>query len=176
MYSFVESGEFLSTNTLPPSSTVIVPVSFIKGISDNYSLNATGIEGFSSGVTIFLEDLKTGTTQNLVQNPLYPFSSLASDDPNRFKLHFGGTVSTGDDTTKKTVKIYSAGKIIYVNNSGSNSVSGHATIYNLVGQVVSTQPLDNSAVTRIELTTPPGYYLVKVLSGTQTYTGKVFIN
>ncbi|MCX6277932.1 MAG: T9SS type A sorting domain-containing protein [Bacteroidetes bacterium] len=176
MYSVVENDEHLSTNSLPPSSLVLVPVNFIKGISGNYTLTATGIESFSSGVTIFLEDMKTGTTQNLIQNPVYPFTSLAADDPSRFKLHFGGSVSVGDKANEKPVKIYCSGQTLYINNSSANPVTGQVVIYNLLGQALKSQRLDENPVTRINMSGATGYYLVKVITGNQTYTGKVFLN
>ncbi|MDD2962750.1 MAG: fibronectin type III domain-containing protein, partial [Bacteroidales bacterium] len=64
-----------------------IPVSFKAGIDGSYTLAATqGLENFER---VTLHDLATGTTQELLQNPVYPFSASTTDAPNRFKLTFG---------------------------------------------------------------------------------------
>jgi hypothetical protein len=176
LYSVINGGELLSTNTFPPSSLVEVPVNFIKGISSNYTMNATGIESFTSGVTVLLEDLKTGTIQDLIQNQIYPFTSVTGDNPSRFKLHFNGPVSIDDKTSEGSVRVYSSGRTLCISNSNTNQIFCSVVIYNLLGQEIASQKLDNGPVTRINVSACTGYYLVKVITGNQTYTTKIFLN
>ena len=176
LYSVINSGELLSTNTFPPSSLAEVPVNFIKGISSNYTLDASGIESFNPDVTILLEDLKTGAIQNLIQNQVYPFTSVAGDNPNRFKLHFKGTLSIEDKKSEGYLRVYSSGRTLCISNSNTNEISGSVVIYNLLGQEIATQKLDNAPVTKINVNTSTGYYLVKVITENQSFTTKIFLN
>ena len=176
MYTVLNGNDYLSTNVFPPSSLVAVPMNFIKGTSGNYTLTATGTETFSAGVTILLEDLKTGNTQNLMTNPVYPFTSLASDNPNRFKLHFSGALGvTNQDGDKEPIRVYTAGQDIYINNSGNGNLSAHITVYNLLGQIVTEREFSGEKLSKITLNGAEGYYLVKVVTGNQTMTAKVFV-
>jgi hypothetical protein len=49
-------------------------------------------------------------------------------------------------------------------------------VYNMIGQPVMRQPLDESALTKISLNGGTGYYLIKVIAGNQVCSGKVFIH
>jgi len=48
--------------------------------------------------TLFLEDRKTGFTQDLLSNPVYSFSASEGDDPERFILHL--SAETGHSESK----------------------------------------------------------------------------
>ena len=176
MYTVLNGNDYLSTNVFPPSSLVAVPMNFVKGTSGNYTLTAIGTETFSAGVTILLEDLKTGNTQNLMTNPVYPFTSLASDNPNRFKLHFSGALGVNNQYGgKEPIKVYTAGQDIYINNSGNENLSALITVYNLLGQIVTERNLNGEQLSKITLNGAEGYYLVKVVTGNQTMTAKIFV-
>ena len=55
-------------------------------------------------------------------------------------------------------------------------LKGEAIVYNMIGQPMLRQPLDENALTKISLSGCIGYYLVKVLTGENVYSVKVFIN
>ena len=63
------------------SENPALPLSFKAGQDGNYSITANGTESFPN---VVLQDLKTGTTQELKTNPVYNFTSSVSDDVNRF--------------------------------------------------------------------------------------------
>jgi hypothetical protein len=54
-------------------------------------------------------------------------------------------------------------------------MKGEVIIYNMIGQPVKRQPLDENTLTKISLTGCTGYYLVKVITGDGVYSGKVLI-
>jgi hypothetical protein len=177
MYSVIGENEHLCVNTLPQNEqTRSVPVAFEKGNSNNYTMNVSGIESFNPDIPIFLEDVKAGKTQDLRQNPSYGFTSLDGDDINRFILHFGGPFAINDLSEENLFNIYSSGRTIYVTNKSGASLSGTLFVYNMVGQVVATQKLTGDKLAKVNMGgNATGYYVVRVVTGENTGSGKVFL-
>ena len=172
----VVGDEQLSVNTLPKSAdTRTVSLGFTKGSSNNYTMNVTGLESFNPAVTIRLEDTKTSQTQDLRQSPSYSFTAAAGDNTNRFLLHFGGPFSINDLGKDNTFSIYTAGNSIFVNNNTGASIKGRVFVYNLMGQQLMQQELGSGALTKVNLNCSTGYYLVKVVTSDNAYSGKVFL-
>jgi hypothetical protein len=143
-----------------------IPVNFIAGADGNYTLDFTGISGFAN---IYLQDLKTGTMQNLKTQPTYSFAAKTSDEAGRFILRF---TALGIDNAKagdKGIHVYN--NVLSINNPGTSVV----TVYSMVGQKVAETRTNGEAVyqTRLDLNT--GYYIVNVTDGNKAVSEKVFI-
>ena len=163
----------LSINSLPDmNSQPIVPIGFKSDIAGTFTLNATGFESFTPLTNIYLTDLSSGKVQNLTTNPVYIFTASPTNDEHRFDLHFA---PVGMDETGKVIdlKIYSYGKNVFVNTSVD--LQGTITIYNLLGKVIVKKSIMSKTLNRIEIDSPGGYYLVKVVSDKTCATEKVYI-
>ncbi len=110
-----------------------------------------------------------------VTNPAYTFSSAKTDDAARFLLHFGGTFSVNDKEMESPVTIYASGNTIYIFGTSGVMLNGRVIVYNMIGQQVMQQQLSENSLARINLNGATGYYLVKVVTGDQVFSGKVFI-
>ena len=110
-----------------------------------------------------------------VTNPAYTFSSAKTDDAARFLLHFGGTFSISENAGRMPVTVYSSGNTICIASKSGSVIKGGVTVYNMIGQPVMQQQLGEIPFTRISLSGATGYYLVKVVTGDQVFSGKVFI-
>ena len=73
---------------------LVVPVGLKAGTNGSFKMTADGINSFAPGTIMTIEDLKTGTTHNLVSNPTYLFTACSTDDPERFLLHFRGSMES----------------------------------------------------------------------------------
>jgi PKD repeat protein len=82
--------DMVGINGLPNnnSSVVSVPMGMIVGTAGTYTFTFEDISTFDASTLIYLEDLKTGTIQNLRVNEVYTFTSTLSDDTERFVIHF----------------------------------------------------------------------------------------
>ncbi len=185
MFSFYETAP--SLYTVKPEGNysidfrgepgaVTIPVSFKAGADGNYTITASQLESFTSSAAITLEDLKLAKTQNLMQNPVYAFSATATDAEARFLLHFGGTFSVDDHGNRQPFNIYASGSSVYIANHSGVMLKGEVIVYNMIGQPMLRQPLGENALTKISLSGCTGYYLVKVLTGENVYSVKIFIN
>ena len=169
----VAGSEQLSTNTLPEAGGAVqVPFSFIKNDRADFTIEAKTISNISGPV--ILNDLKTNTTQDLSVNPVYTFTSASGDSPDRFLLKFSH-VGIGETQSKNVITIYASGNQIFVTGNGGN-ISGNIFVYNMMGQLIQQQNLGTANLTKINFSGTTGYYLVKVITGENAYTGKVFIN
>jgi hypothetical protein len=93
-YSVVDNHN-LGVNSIPEiTPETVIPYSFIKNEGDNFSIEAQ-ISNLPSTTTVWLLDKKTGTDQNLTDNPVYTFTSAAGDAADRFELHFFAAQWTG---------------------------------------------------------------------------------
>ena len=172
LFYSVAGTDQLSTNALPQSGVnVQIPFSFVKNDGASFTIEAKKITDINGPV--ILKDLKTNTTQDLTVKPVYSFTSSASDDPNRFLLTFSH-VGIGENTNIQPISVYTTGNSVYVSNK-TGSTAGTVYVYNMMGQLIMQQKL-TSDLTAISVKAGTGYYLVKVISGNQVFSGKVFIN
>ncbi|HOE58871.1 MAG: T9SS type A sorting domain-containing protein [Bacteroidales bacterium] len=115
---------------------------------------------------VYLEDLKTGVTQCLSDNPEYVFTSVEGDAHNRFKLHMG---SVGIDEPNPTkVFAYAVGKQLYFTFGGEKRVE----IFNTAGQMLMHL---TTAQNQIPLPLSSGIYIVRITTDQQTVFNKIFI-
>ena len=97
MFGFYETAPCLYTVKLDGNysidfqgepGAVTIPLSYKAGADGSYTLIATQLESFTSSTAIKLGDKQTAKMQNLMQNPVYTFTSVKTDDAARFLLHF----------------------------------------------------------------------------------------
>ncbi|MDD2962754.1 MAG: T9SS type A sorting domain-containing protein [Bacteroidales bacterium] len=168
LYSTME-GRNLSISFLTDvASNPEIPLAFRAGVDGDYSLLVTqGLEGFER---VTLHDLATGTTQELLQNPVYPFSASTTDAPNRFKLTFG---SVGIDTpVASPVSIYTYANRLHILNATNATV----VIINMAGQVVERFHINNENTFSRLLNLRAGAYVVKAVNGLSVNTQRIVIN
>lgn len=81
--------KLVGINGMPNNSQVVsVPMGMIVGTAGNYTFTFADMSTFDPSALIYLEDLKTGTIQNMRANDTYAFTATLSDDPERFIIHF----------------------------------------------------------------------------------------
>ena len=148
-----------------------VPVGIYVPANGNFSITADGLANFSQCTSVMLEDLKTNTTQNLLQNPVYNFTAATTDNANRFVLHFATAVGV-NEIGNSNGSIYAYDNNIYINASEQIK---QINVYNTLGQLVKT--LNNvNGLQKINMNgNSTGYYIVRVVSDKNVYSEKVFV-
>jgi hypothetical protein len=172
LYSVIQN-ENLSINALPSlASPVVVPMGFNNGVAGTYSITASEMSSFANGTTIMLEDTKTNTFTNLMQQSVYTFTAVPADNVNRFNLHFG--VNGINENNSGNVSIYSNNNVIYVNNTGKDQVK-EIVVMNVLGQQIMSKEAANTTVNTITMDVASAYYIVKVITASKVYTEKVYV-
>jgi hypothetical protein len=171
IYSMI-TGNILSINSLPMQGNEVVDLGFKCGVNGTYTITASGIESFDATTPVWLEDLKTGTVQNLRSNPAYSFDYTTADNEKRFKLHFKS--ATGIPANSQSgITIYSAMHTVVINNT--TNLSGEVKIYDLTGRELLHTTMTSQNETRIMTNFAVGTYLVKVTTLNGVVSNKVFI-
>jgi len=163
-------SENLAYNTLPVlSRNTIVPFSFVKTGGSDYSIEATKIENFPT-TEIYLTDLKLNKVQNLLENPVYTFTSFSGDDPARFLLSFGHIVGQ-DEKTFSNNGIYAYENNLFIINPGKAKLE----LYSMNGKRLHSEEIDSPGLFKTTLYLPTAYYVVRLTTGTKVVVTKVFL-
>ena len=141
-------------------------------VQSDFSVSASGMDGFDSNTEFYLEDLKEGVFHNLKDNPTYSFTNSLTDNPDRFILHFDSPNSV-DEQRIERVQIYSYNNLINIRNQSHDKMQ--VFVYDLVGRQILADEYYSSGLIRISTQVEMGYYVVKVLSGGEVTQKKVFL-
>ncbi|MFC2106705.1 choice-of-anchor Q domain-containing protein [Bacteroidota bacterium] len=172
-YSAVE-GEALSTNSLPElKEELTIPLYFTKNSSSAFYIEAEGLDNLIPSYPAYLTDLKTNYTQNLIDNPIYSFSSNQGDDTARFILHFK-SVGIEENIANNNIQIWSANKSIHILNP--NQQKGTIRIINIYGQELFKSQLNGDTKQLIHFNATAAYYIVNIITDTSSESFKIFIN
>lgn len=177
IYSEYSGNNPLCINALPDLLlNVTVPLSFKAAVSSVCTLEFDQTESFTGTTSIFLEDLKVNTFQDIIANNVYEFSYFVNDDPDRFLLHFNdAALACGDIQAKEDVRIYSFLNDVYVNILFPGDLKGSLTIYNMIGSEVFNSKMNNKGLNKFQPGLISGYYLVKVVTDHRVYSQTVFL-
>lgn len=164
----VDGIEKLSTNVLPGlDNQTTIPFNFIKTAGSDFSIEAVQIDNIQAQV--YLTDLKLNKVQNLKENPLYAFTAADGDDPARFLLSFSHVGI--DENTPGHNGIYAYENTLYIVNPGIARLE----VYNLTGQKLLGEEINNPGLHKTTFHGPTGYYVVRLTTETKVVVTKVFI-
>ncbi|MCD4695215.1 MAG: fibronectin type III domain-containing protein, partial [Bacteroidales bacterium] len=155
--------ENLAINTLPEFDPgMVIPMGFKLGVDAEYSIRINNLSSFEFPITIIIEDLMTGNMIEMNGDNEYTFTASKEDGPDRFVMHFMSFLTDVDDNSPiKNLKVYSNKQSIYIKNLATEFTEGDVFVYNIAGQEIVNSKLQNVPINRIDLTTEPGYYIVK---------------
>jgi hypothetical protein len=159
----------LPKNWIEETELPIVPVGFelIEGTS--CTLSATGLETFDANTTIFLEDLTEGVMHDL-SNGDYTFISGNIENPDRFLLHFGNSLSV-EENDMNPIQVYAFHDFVYIKTPVNTK--GEAVIYDLMGREIMSFDIQQGLTRKHVFES--GYYIVKVVSDAELTTQMVYI-
>ncbi|MBI9036531.1 MAG: T9SS type A sorting domain-containing protein [Bacteroidales bacterium] len=172
-YSVINDVIAVSTNTLPEiSEQLSIPFSFIKNSSSNFYIEAEGLENIFPQTLVSLVDLKTNTTQNLLENPVYTFESSEGDDAERFLIQFG-VLGLEEENLENKLNFYIYNNTLNIVNNDLQA--GTIQLFDMIGQKVMEKNY-SSADNSININLPSAYYIVRIISGKNIVNGKIHID
>jgi len=171
----IVGDDLLSINVLPDFYPgMVIPLGYKASASGEYIIKVSNLSSFDKDINLYIEDLYTGSLTELTDNSEYTFQYNETDQENRFALHFMTTTGV-DETALQNISVYSYDKSVFVTNDPANFKKGTIGIYNISGQEVLSTELQPVSINKIDLVVDPGYYVVKVITGTEMVTQKVLI-
>ncbi len=177
LYTSYNGSSSLSINAMPPLSNtdVVVPLGYLTKTNGSFTIDATEILNFDPSQHIYIEDNQTSTLQDLTLNPVYTFTTTANAPQYRFFIRFSPTIITGiGENSVSFVNAWSSGKDIYVNYSNTTMQKAIISVYDMLGQQVISDEHQGSNTFRYTMD-KPGYYIVNVISGSDTFQKKIII-
>ncbi|MEI6748519.1 MAG: T9SS type A sorting domain-containing protein [Bacteroidota bacterium] len=174
LFTILNDLSKVSVDTQPwTSQNEVVQLGFQCGMNATYTITADNLQSFNADVSISLEDKLLANTQDLRTNPSYSFTASEGENLNRFYLHFNNTTFGVDENAQANVRIYAYSDILYVKNTNALNTKGEIYVYDLLGNKVFQDDLQNNQLNAYKLQLLKGYYLVKVVAGNFIKTEKV---
>jgi hypothetical protein len=171
-FSVVDNTHAVSCNTLTEiSEQLSIPFSFIKNSSSDFYIEVEGIENLFPQTIVSLVDLKTNTTQNLLENPVYTFESSEGDDVERFLIQFG-VLGLDEQNLENKLNFYVYNNTLNVVNNDLQA--GTIQIFDMLGQQVLKKNYSGQE-NSIKLNLPAAYYIVRIISGKNIVNGKIHV-
>jgi hypothetical protein len=152
-----------SINALPETDKV--SIGYKAGAYGAYTISATEINDLP---VIILEDVVKNIFTDL-KSEGYTFTSDSGTFNDRFIVHFQPLAVS--EHSFDLDQIFAFNGKVYVKNN--NKTDGEIHIYNMMGQLIKSEPLKNGDFV-IEIA-KAGNYIVSVVSDTEVSTKKVFI-
>jgi hypothetical protein len=143
------------------------------GVNGQYTLSTSNINHFYPDRKVILEDLKTGISTDLRHTPTYTFTANTVDNPDRFRLIIGAATGI-NETIANNFNIYSYAGAVLIKSKLTN-ISYRVVVTNMIGQVIAQKEVHGISFFRFELSTPPGMYVVTVLSEGKSFSKKVIL-
>jgi len=173
LYAIKDDG-FYSVDVLPEiTDDLVIPVGFEVGIPGLYTLTVTEILGFSKDIPVTLEDIKENTFTELSLNSTYQCIADPADNNHRFNLRFKDTAFDIDDNNIPGLNIFSNEDMIFVRTP--DNFNGDIIVYDILGKAIAGSKATGEGLTSIKINSGTGYYLVKLQTGKQLITQKVFL-
>jgi len=157
-----------------PTAELTVPLYVKTGVDASYTILAVDVNDFALSEKIYLDDLKSGGTQELKASLAYTFAAKPGDDPARFRLRFAGPYGVDGPGDRPEFTVYAIGNTVYIKNHTGDVVAGNAYICDMLGRKVAQNRIAGKN-SEIAVTAPTGVYLVTLVTDHGTYSRKIFI-
>ena len=175
-YSIIPEAKLsIQGRALPFDTSDTVTLGYKAAKKGNYSIRIDHIEGLFVNESIYLEDKQLNVTHDLKLKP-YVFSTAVGDFNNRFVLRYSGKTlgveenSINNDELK--ISYIQNNNILLVNNISSNNTVETVTLFNVLGQFVSSWEVENQNQQNIEIpikSMDSGIYIAKL----KTFNGEL---
>jgi hypothetical protein len=178
-YSYANDSTKLSINCMPLNDDAFCNVRL--GLKTEKAGDIIFRISYTQGIfhykNIFITDLITGTTQDLLYNKQYKVSLPAGNYQNRFILNLSNLTTYIPDFTSDpgSFKIYSSEGILKTEINLSDNETGTLTIWNLKGQVLFKNKIYKTGYYEYNPAIEDGIYIATFISGFRKVSKKLSI-
>lgn len=174
LYTTTPDGRELAINSIAAEDVpASIPMGFSMQASGQVSLNFEGIDTFAPSLSIMLEDLLTGNTINLRENPAYSFEHSIANPAARFMLHLTSITALRDDGLS-AARIWHDGRDICVALPDDDNRPLTIEVFDPLGRMLASYRENSRQFMRLQAPAT-GLMLVRISSEKASYSSKVFI-
>ena len=177
LFTFTSDNHVVVINGQPVlqnQDSLTIPLGFGTAVEGVFTMEATNMNDFDPGLSVYLLDKQGGFRQDLRENNSFTFQSdVAGPDAARFSLYFSKKGSGETELTDQpAVHIYSAGSMLYIDVLAGGPAK--AELYNLLGQKVLGRQVEHG-LNQIEVNCLSGVYIARVLMGDKIVMKKIIL-
>jgi len=163
IYTLSSDNKKMTSNVIPATTGQINLYFQPSSVQQQVVLRADRLESFAGGINVSLEDKKTGSTTDLHNNPEYIFTSVPTDDPDRFVLHFTDLrVGVEEWKEESDIQIYYSEGKLSVSGLKSDDKGRMITVYDISGKVISSRKLSQIPVYTLDMQFSKGIYVIHI--------------
>lgn len=186
LYSFIDEvpqlsiqagKQVLALNTLPEiTNNLVIPLNFSCGKEGLYHIRLSGRSMLDPSVYVFLVDILSREVTELSSDSVYSFYHNPAYPLNRFELCFNFSGHSDEDFfPDHDFTVFSNGNGITIIKNTLRRMQGIIYIYNLMGQVVHTNTLNDDQTRYITLDVTTGYYIIHIITNQQVNNFKILV-
>jgi len=174
---FTMAGEsFLSVDVRPYAGTGMkINLGFIAGEEGDYKFTASGMDGFTGGEDIFLEDRLEQKIIKLGSYPSYFFTSAAGYYPDRFQIRFGHPAGEDEGMSNGVIWATTDKNCILLHGLEKEFQPVPVYLFDLEGHALLVGSVDRQH-NLIETDLPDGIYILVVYDHPRPLTIKVHLS
>jgi hypothetical protein len=160
LYTLSSTNSRLSSNGVPPATRTVRMGFRPVSTESNFVLKATHQQTLQSE-GLWLEDKKTGTLTDLLQQESYAFTSSPGDTEERFVLHLVAPEFLDLPVqTASNLHIYNNRNRLIVSNLESQDAGSDIMIFNAAGRLIQSTVVDNYPRMEMNFEEVPGVYVL----------------
>ncbi len=176
--SIVSGKQVFALNTLPEiKDDLCVSLNFQCGKAGYYFVKLDKRTNLDHSVKVYLEDEHEDRVISLSSDTSYGFYHEPENNKNRFKVWFNPSADIINNISPDSYfSVYAErGMIIIVKNTVLD-VCGEIAVYNMLGQPVCREILENNDKSSIRVKAPNGYYIVSIITNKHISNSKILIH
>lgn len=180
-YSIIpEANLTIQGRALPFDTSDIVALGYNAAKKGNYSIRIDHLDGIFDKQNIYLEDKDLRIIHNLKEKP-YVFYTNIGDFDSRFVLRYSHkTLGIDEKIMNNDLKIthIQNGNILLINNKLIDQTVSKVTLFNVLGQSISTWKIENQDQQNIQIpikNLSSGIYVAKVKTSNGDFSKKIII-
>lgn len=184
-YSIIPQANLtIQGRSLPFDQNDTVPLGFNAAKKGNYSIRIDHLDGLFDNQNIYLEDKDLNIIYDLKQKP-YVFNTKVGTFDNRFVLRYSNnnnkTLSVNENSINNNdikISYIKNNSILMINNNSIDVPVQKVTLFNILGQSISTWKIENQNQQNIQLpikNLSSGIYIAKVKSSNGDFSKKIII-
>ncbi|RLD89129.1 MAG: hypothetical protein DRJ09_07150 [Bacteroidetes bacterium] len=166
----------LAINSLPEQlNELAIPMEFYCNTMGNYRISIDKSAEILTHNKIYLKDVREQKTIDLGLVEEYLFYHDPTYNPKRFIIYFNPSKEfIGDINPAYWFSVTSSGNKLTIQRNTRVFHKAALSVYNMLGQIIFTRPINNALKSSYTLAAPVGYYMVTIqtesyLSGTKIY-------
>lgn len=171
VYTQIEDIDYAINSLNFSTEDISIPLGIYLNADEDLIFDFSGIEGFNSNTRIELEDKFENNIINLREQASYIFRGTASDEAERFLLHFS-QVTGLENIEVQGAQVYAVDGRVYIRLEDEASYS-QMTILDLSGRLISEFSINRKSLQSFGMNNLKGIYLVQLQGDNGSVTKKV---